>query len=231
MSAGNGITGVPESVHPLSCSHYMSETCAAVHGWQLCMPTRKDVLQRLYAHRKMSRKLILCQYWSLALGCSLVHAQLPFLLEYACTVRRILLASDALELSPAIWLTALQDATLPMVAGLAQAVGTRGRSHGGADRSLRMAVVLLSKVILQYLRLLAPLPEFPGLWLNVLQVNIILLMSTYHNRGSNISVHASALTSQVLWDSCQSHEDSLQPLHVNEMFRHMLYRQERTSWR
>lgn len=50
-------------------------------------------------------------------------------------------------------------------------------NDAGADRTLRIAVNMVTKALLQYLMLLAPDPDFPELWsriLQVLQVNAAL---------------------------------------------------------
>jgi hypothetical protein len=49
-----------------------------------------------------------------------------------------------------------------------QAVAGRSKDMPDAERTLRMAIGMLSKAFLHFLPKLHPLPEFPGLWLSIL---------------------------------------------------------------
>lgn len=49
----------------------------------------------------------------------------------------------------------------------------------GADRTLRIAVNMVTKALLQYLMLLAPDPDFPELWSRILQVLTVSLSSLH----------------------------------------------------
>ena len=59
---------------------------------------------------------------------------------------------------------------LAQVGSLAMAVNSKGSSLKGAERSLRLAVGLLTKTLLQNLGALQDHPEFPHLWNRILQV-------------------------------------------------------------
>ena len=50
----------------------------------------------------------------------------------------------------------------------------------GADRTLRIAVNMVTKALLQYLMLLAPDPDFPELWSRILQVLQVVSLFQAH---------------------------------------------------
>jgi hypothetical protein len=83
---------------------------------------------------------------------------------------RSLLASDALPLASQDWAAALGDDIIPMVAKLARAVSAQSATLRGADRTLRLAVGLMTKTLLQNLIRLRAQPSFPELWDRILQV-------------------------------------------------------------
>lgn len=65
----------------------------------------------------------------------------------------------------------LDESVTPLLAQLAHMVGRvpRDAALGDADKSLRMGVILETKVVLQYIDVLLPEPSFPALWMKVLQ--------------------------------------------------------------
>lgn len=65
----------------------------------------------------------------------------------------------------------LDESITPLLAQLALMVGRvpRDASLGDAEKSLRMGVILETKVVLQYIDVLLPEPSFPALWMKVLQ--------------------------------------------------------------
>jgi hypothetical protein len=75
-------------------------------------------------------------------------------------------------LGGSLWVRVLDEAITPMLGQLASMVSRAPRdpSHGDADKSLRMGVVLETKVVLQYMDVLLPEPGFAALWARVLQV-------------------------------------------------------------
>jgi hypothetical protein len=95
-----------------------------------------------------------------------------FLNKWSTGVRRVLSSSDALMLGGGLWVRVLDEAITPMLGQLALMVSRAPRdpSHGDADKSLRMGVVLETKVVLQYMDMLLPEPAFAALWARVLQV-------------------------------------------------------------
>ena len=56
------------------------------------------------------------------------------------------------------------------VGSLAMAVNSKSSFLGGSERSLRLAVGLLTKTFLQNLQRLRDQPNFPHLWNRILQV-------------------------------------------------------------
>ena len=68
-------------------------------------------------------------------------------------------------------LAGLEDQLLPMQVGsLAMAVNSKSAFLRGSERSLRLAVGLLTKAFLQNLQRLRDQPDFPHLWNRILQV-------------------------------------------------------------
>jgi len=83
-------------------------------------------------------------------------------------LQRILLAGDAFDFAPTYWFLRFEKGLLPLLKDLTAAVGLRSKDMPDAERTLRMAIGMLSKAFLHFLPKLHPLPEFPGLWLSIL---------------------------------------------------------------
>ena len=79
-------------------------------------------------------------------------------------------ASEALALSGADWAATLGDLIVPMVGHLAVAVNAQSGVLRGAERSLKLAVGLMTKTLLQNLTKLQCQPGFAKLWDRILQV-------------------------------------------------------------
>ncbi len=79
-------------------------------------------------------------------------------------------ASEALALSGADWAAVLGDLIVPMVGHLAVAVNAQSAALHGAERSLKLAVGLMTKTLLQNLTKLPCQPGFAKLWDRILQV-------------------------------------------------------------
>lgn len=79
-------------------------------------------------------------------------------------------ASEALALSGADWTAALGDLIVPMVGHLAVAVNSQSAALRDAERSLKLAVGLMTKTLLQNLTKLQCQPGFAKLWDRILQV-------------------------------------------------------------
>ncbi|EIE18029.1 Sec7-domain-containing protein, partial [Coccomyxa subellipsoidea C-169] len=84
-------------------------------------------------------------------------------------LQRNLPASDALALSGADWAAALADIIIPLVGHLAMAVNAQSAALRGSERSLKLAVGLMTKILLQNLGRLQAQPAFAKLWDRMLQ--------------------------------------------------------------
>ncbi|KAK9918480.1 hypothetical protein WJX75_004379 [Coccomyxa subellipsoidea] len=85
-------------------------------------------------------------------------------------LQRNLPASDAVALSGADWAAALSDIIIPLVGHLAMAVNAQSAALRGAERSLKLAVALMTKTLLQNLGRLQAQSSFAKLWDRMLQV-------------------------------------------------------------
>mmetsp|Transcript_37601 Transcript_37601/g.72072 ORF Transcript_37601/g.72072 Transcript_37601/m.72072 type:complete len:1470 (+) Transcript_37601:478-4887(+) len=83
-------------------------------------------------------------------------------------LQRVLLAGDTLDLPAERWHAAFGSLVLPLLSELAQLVQDRSSDVPESERTLRMAVAMLSKTFLQYLPKLHKLDQFPELWLSIL---------------------------------------------------------------
>lgn len=59
----------------------------------------------------------------------------------------------------------------------------------GADRTLRIAVNMVTKALLQYLMLLAPDPDFPELWSRILQVLTVSVVPAKSNHTGHFTLY------------------------------------------
>ncbi|CAL8465729.1 g5265 [Coccomyxa elongata] len=85
-------------------------------------------------------------------------------------LQRNMPASEALGLLGADWAAVLGDLIVPMVGHLAVAVNAQSAALRGAERSLKLAVGLMTKTLLQNLTKLQCQPGFAKLWDRILQV-------------------------------------------------------------
>jgi hypothetical protein len=92
--------------------------------------------------------------------------------------RRMVLASEGLGLWGSLWVQTVTELLVPLVRELARLLASRPREYPGVDRTLRVAVNLLTKAVLQYLPVLSPEPDFPEAWLAVLQAMQVWVIAT-----------------------------------------------------
>jgi brefeldin A-resistance guanine nucleotide exchange factor 1 len=83
-------------------------------------------------------------------------------------LQRVLLAAEGMTLDAATLVAAFDARVLPVVAELSQAVSDRAADVPHAERSLRLAVTLLTKGFLQHLPRLHHVPAFLPLWQAIL---------------------------------------------------------------
>eukprot|EP00884_Botryococcus_braunii_P022699 jgi/Botrbrau1/9112/Bobra.0305s0016.2 len=86
-------------------------------------------------------------------------------------LHRVLSSSDVLDLGGPLWMKVVDESVTPLLAQLAHMVGRVPRDSAmmETEKSLRMGVVLETKVVLQYIDVLLPEPGFAALWAKVLQ--------------------------------------------------------------
>ncbi|PRW57821.1 ARF guanine-nucleotide exchange factor GNOM-like [Chlorella sorokiniana] len=82
---------------------------------------------------------------------------------------RALGASEQLHLPPELWVQTLRELLVPVVTDLSRLAGPKARSHPGADKSVRLAVSMLLKTLLQYIEVIQSDKDFYGLWDAVLR--------------------------------------------------------------
>ncbi|KAK9841755.1 hypothetical protein WJX81_000904 [Elliptochloris bilobata] len=99
-----------------------------------------------------------------ALARTSTHPQEHIRAQALVTLQRTVVGSEALGLGGERWGGALDAAVVPLVAQLAGALTARSRTDPGIERTLRAAVLLLCKALLQFLLPLAAEPAFPALW-------------------------------------------------------------------
>uniref|UniRef100_A0A061R742 Arf guanine-nucleotide exchange factor gnom-like isoform x1 n=1 Tax=Tetraselmis sp. GSL018 TaxID=582737 RepID=A0A061R742_9CHLO len=77
--------------------------------------------------------------------------------------------TEGLSLPPEMWGSVFQDVLLPLVSELARMLhGREGGRCADLDRTLRLAVNMLSKTLLQCLPILRTLSTFPDIWVSTL---------------------------------------------------------------
>ncbi|KAK9828895.1 hypothetical protein WJX72_002652 [[Myrmecia] bisecta] len=85
-------------------------------------------------------------------------------------LHRSVMASQQLDLWASLWVQTIGELLVPLLGELASLVQAGARSHPDCDKTLRMGVNMVNKAILQYLQVLVPEPDFPDVWVRVLQV-------------------------------------------------------------
>ncbi|KAI3425868.1 hypothetical protein D9Q98_007841 [Chlorella vulgaris] len=82
---------------------------------------------------------------------------------------RALVASERLHLPPELWVQTLQELLVPVATDLARLAVKKSKSHPGAEKSVRLAVSMLAKTVLQYIEVVQGDKDFYALWQAVLQ--------------------------------------------------------------
>ncbi|KAL4436787.1 hypothetical protein ABPG75_003926 [Micractinium tetrahymenae] len=82
---------------------------------------------------------------------------------------RALVSSERLHLPPELWVQTLRELLVPVATDLAKLAGPKSRSHPGAEKSVRLAVSMLIKTVLQYIEVVQTDKDFYALWQAVLQ--------------------------------------------------------------
>ncbi|EFN55517.1 hypothetical protein CHLNCDRAFT_133932 [Chlorella variabilis] len=82
---------------------------------------------------------------------------------------RALVSSERLNLPPELWVQTLRELLVPVASDLARLAVKKSRSHPGAEKSVRLAVSMLVKTVLQYIEVVQGDKDFYGLWQAVLQ--------------------------------------------------------------
>ena len=87
----------------------------------------------------------------------------------AC-LHRTLLASSTLGLPPELWIQTIQELLVPLVKDLAKIAGTQrgSKKYPGIEKSVRLAVNMLTKVMIQYTAEVALDRDFYAVWISVL---------------------------------------------------------------
>lgn len=83
-------------------------------------------------------------------------------------LKRVMMSSESLELPGATWLRCFAEVLTPLTGELAGFVSSRAKSHPEADKSLRVAVTILTKTAMQYMPAMLPLPGFAEAWSRML---------------------------------------------------------------
>ncbi|GAB4821173.1 hypothetical protein N2152v2_008219 [Parachlorella kessleri] len=84
-------------------------------------------------------------------------------------LHRTVQASDSLGLPAEIWVQTTRELLIPVVADLTRLGSSKPRTHNGAEKSVRLAVNMLVKVLLQYVETMMPDKDFYQLWQSALQ--------------------------------------------------------------
>lgn len=86
------------------------------------------------------------------------------------TLHRVLLASTSLHLPPEVWVQTFRELLIPLIVDLAKLAANKkaAKTRPGLDKTVRLAVNMLTKVLLQYAPLMATDRDFYALWENAL---------------------------------------------------------------
>ncbi|PSC74405.1 ARF guanine-nucleotide exchange factor GNOM isoform B [Micractinium conductrix] len=82
---------------------------------------------------------------------------------------RFLMSSEQLRLNPDSWVHTIETTLVPLCTELARFAGPKTRSHPGAEKSVRLAVSMLIKTVLQYIEVIQADKDFYEMWQAVLQ--------------------------------------------------------------
>ena len=126
---------------------------------------------------------------ALARGLSIDECQ-PLRDTAILILHRTLTASEALDLPGELWVQTTRELLTPLVAMLTKyaAIGnTRKSTHPGADKSVQLAVAMLTKVLMQYGQAMSADKEFYDLWGTCLQT-LVECMGVKQSEGISESV-------------------------------------------
>lgn len=80
-----------------------------------------------------------------------------------------MVASERLHLPPELFAQTLQQLLVPVATDLARLAVKKSKSHRGSEKSVRLAVSMLAKTVLQYIEVVQGDKDFYALWQAVLQ--------------------------------------------------------------
>lgn len=112
---------------------------------------------------------------------------------------------EGLGLPASTWGAVFQDVLLPLVSELAALLQSNSRDHAELDRTLRLAVNMLSKSLLQSLPVLRSLPAFPEIWVATLTA----LQDCTKNHSEELAEAVPENLKNML--RCMSHQQVLTP--------------------
>lgn len=108
----------------------------------------------------------------------------PALRTHALEIlKRMMMSSESLELPGAAWLRCFAEVLTPLTGELAGYVSSRAKSHPEADKSLRLAVTILTKTAMQYMPAMLPQPGFAEAWSRML----VTLQAATKNKSEELA--------------------------------------------
>lgn len=116
---------------------------------------------------------------------------------------------EGLGLQPSTWGAVFQEVLLPLVSSLASQLQRSRDRHSELDRTLRLAVNMLTKSLLQSLPVLRTLPAFPAIWVSTLTA----LQDCTKNHSEELAEAVPENLKNML--RCMSHQQLLVPAWVD----------------
>lgn len=98
-------------------------------------------------------------------------------------LKRVMMSSESLELQGATWLRCFAEVLTPLTGELAGFVSSRAKSHPEADKSLRLAVTILTKTAMQYMPAMLLQPGFAEAWSRML----VTLQAATKNKSEELA--------------------------------------------
>lgn len=98
-------------------------------------------------------------------------------------LKRVMMSSESLELPGSAWLRCFAEVLTPLTGELAGFVSSRSKTHPEADKSLRLAVTVLTKTAMQYMPAMLPQAGFAEAWSRML----VTLQAATKNKSEELA--------------------------------------------